>query len=450
MTPSPRILPLTLQVDHLQRIFSKLNPDIDPQRIDWDITGKGPLDPTAPYAENYQNMENAYPQYTWFETDKDRAETKEEAIEEYSQYLDYILSLAVIPEAQEDVKEVLEKALSDYRYRTERNLEKTILRKTIKNLEEQLLETKRTGKPQTEIIEKEKIKIRMETERPKIRITKDLETKLRRLFEATYTKETGKSPSRFISEFWVELDRLSLLQSEEEMKAAIIDLSLEIARREEARERLKKKIEKPPSKERLPRERIIGPPPEEEEEPFFIEIPSVTLPAYPEKPFKTALYPNRLLTKSEIDDIWDAYRMAVTMCGKNPDRYRRQFEDWMETYLFTSWEQVKSNYANMIESICEEKKIALIPRAPPSEVIDELIHWITSVNTIEDIIDNKTIKRKPETIQEVIDKLAEMGKIGVPRSDVIAAVKRGWLEKAPNYIIVTKEYLEQLIGEPID
>jgi len=40
--------------------------------------------------------------------------------------------------------------------------------------------------------------------------------------------------------------------------------------------------------------------------------------------------------------------------------------------------------------------------------------------------------------------------MGVPRSDVIAAIKRGWKEKAPNYIIITKEYLEQLIGEQLE
>jgi len=169
MSPSPpRVLPLVLQVEHLRRIFSKLNPDLDPQRIDWDITGKGPLDPTAPYSENHQNMENAYPQYKWFETSKDRAETKEQAIEEYADFLDYLLGLAVIPEAREEMKPVLEKALSDYKYRTERDIEKTTLRKTVKKLEEQLLEAKRTGKTQTEIIKKEIPKIKKETERPKI------------------------------------------------------------------------------------------------------------------------------------------------------------------------------------------------------------------------------------------------------------------------------------------
>ncbi len=450
MSPSPpRVLTPTLQLSNLLALFSRLNPDIDPQRIDWDITGKGPFDPLATYHENVYNMERAFPAYTWFETDQDRAETKEQMIAEYADFLDYLLGLAVVPEAKEEMKSVLEKALSDYRYRTERNLEKTTLRKTIKKLEGQLLDAKRTGEPITEIIEKEKTKIRLETERPKIRMTKELERKLRDTFEVTFTR-AGISPKRFLPEYRLELDVIKTLTKEDDMIKAVESLARELVAEERARKFKPPKV-RPPTEPRPPAERIIGLPPEDEdEEPPFFAVPPVELPAYPEKPFKTALYPNRLLTATEIDDIWDAYRMAVTMCGKNPDHYTKDFKDWMETYLFTNWEQVKTNYSNLIESICKEKKITPIPRAPPAEVIDELVHWITSVNTIEDIIDNKTIKRKPETIDEVIDKLAEMGKMGVPRSDVIAAIKRGWEDKAPNYIIITKEYLETLIGEPLE
>ncbi|MBA7696931.1 hypothetical protein ES703_105587 [subsurface metagenome] len=36
------------------------------------------------------------------------------------------------------------------------------------------------------------------------------------------------------------------------------------------------------------------------------------------------------------------------------------------------------------------------------------------------------------------------------RDDVIAAIKRGWAEKVPNYVVVKKSYLEKLIGEPIE
>lgn len=430
-----------LQIDSLKRIFRSLNPEVGVDLIDWEgLVGEDlSLDQnrTELATKKETNM------YKWFIDKEEERISKKQAKKDLEDKLDYMLS-AVQPEALEDFKKTFENYVSDYSYRLERDLEKGKLLRTVKALEKEI-----TSKPkpseQKEIARKEI----QEQERTKVRMTDDLKTRLKRLFEATYTKETGKSPSKFLPEFWVELDlQISLLSTEEEMKAAVIDLVFEIVGREEARERLKKKeLERPPP-EKPPKEAIIGLPPEEEEE--FITAPPAELPTYPEKPFKTELYPNRQLTGSEIDDIRDAFTSAVYMCGKKPDRYQKEFNDWIENFLFDSWEQVKSNYANLIDIVCYEKKIALIPRAPPAEVIDELVHWITSIDTIEEIIDHKKIMRKPETIEEVIDKLEEMGKPGVPKSDVIAAVKRGWKEKAPNYVIVTKQYLEKLLGEPLE
>ena len=433
-------MPKNMQIDFLKRIYKGT------ANFSWEHE----VDSTLSLPENRIALSIKFPN-GWFANEIEAKDVKNEAIKEYHDYLDYLLESAVLPEAREGMGPIFEKALSDYRYRMERNLERATLRKTITKLGEQLLEAKRMGKPQKDIIEEEKRKDIQEQERPKVRMTDDLKTRLKRLFEATYTKETGKSPSKFLSEFWTELEsQIPLLSSEEEMKAAVIDLALEIVGREEARERLKKKeLERPPP-ERPPKEAIIGLPPEEEEEKFFITAPPAAFPMYPEKPFKTELYPNRSLTASEIEDIWDVFTEAVYMCGKKPDRYYKEFNAWIENFLFDSWEQVKSNYQNLIDIICYEKKVVLVPRALPAEVLDELIHWITSIDTIEDFVDNKKIMRKPETIEDVIVKLEQMGKPGVPPSDVIAAVKRGWKEKAPNYVIVTKQYLEKLLGEPLE
>jgi len=435
-------MPKGMQVDSLKRIFKSLNPEVGVDVVDWE----GLVSEGLSFDQNRTELATK-PEtnmYKWFITKEEERISKKQAKTDLEDKLDYMLS-AVQPEALEDFKKTFEAYVSDYSYRLERDLEKGKLLRTVKALEKEI-----TSKPkpseQKEIARREI----QEQERTKVRMTDDLKTRLKRLFEATYTKETGKSPSKFLPEFWTELEsQISLLSYEEEMKAAVIDLALEIVGREEARERLKKKeLERPPP-EKPPREVRIGLPPEEEEEEFFITAPPAAFPVYPEKPFKTELYPNRSLTASEIDDIWDVFTEAVYMCGKKPDRYLKEFNAWIENFLFDSWEQVKSNYQDLIDNVCYEKKIALVPRAPPAEVIDELIHWITSIDTIEEIIDNKKVMRKPETIEEVIDKLEQMGKPGVPKSDVIAAVKRGWKEKAPNYVIVTKQYLEKLIGESL-
>lgn len=424
---------IALQITSLQRIFTSLNPDIPLDTIDWTMQ----VDKTLTLPENRLNLSIIYPQHLWFADETEMKSTKQQALDDLRDMLDYMLSIVPEP-AQADFREVFDDYISRATYSLERKLKLAPLKRKIADLQARLEDAKTTNGliPQPPKAP------------PPLRWTKDLERKLRDTFEVTFTR-AGLSPRRYMPEYRLELPVIKTLTKQDDMIKAVESLARELVEEEKAR-KFKPPRAKPPTEPRPPAERIIGlPPKDEDEEPFFA-VPPVELPAYPEKPFKTALYPNRLLTATEIDDIWDAFRMAITMCGKNPDHYTKDFKESLETYLFTNWEQVKTNYANLIESICQEKKIAIIPRAPPAEVIDELVHWITSVNTIEDIIDTKTIKRKPETIEEVIDKLAEMGKMGVPRSDVIAAIKRGWKDKAPNYIIITKEYLEQLIGEPIE
>jgi len=426
-------MPKAMQIEMLKKIVY----DCDTTAIDWEHE----VDATLSLPENRVELSIIHPTCKWFTDEEERRTVKQEALRETEDYVDYLQSI-VPPEATEEFKEFFDDYLSRYRYALERKLKTSGLTRRVKELEIELTEAKK----RREITPERPPTVRTPPEPRPLTWTTRLERDLRDVFESTFTIE-GMSPRRYMPEYRRELEVVRTLTTKEEMIKAVEEHAKEIIRREQA---LKVKPPRvgPPPEERPPIERRIGLPPEEEGIPLA-EAPPTPFTIYPEKPFVTALYPNRLLTKSEIDDIWDSYRMAVTMCGKNPDRHRKEFEEWMETYLFTSWEQVKNNYENLIESICLEKKLKPIPRAPPAEVIDELVHWITSVNTIEDIVDNKPIKRKPKTIEEVIEKLDEMGKPGVPRSDVIAAVKRGWQEKAPNYIIVTKEYLEKLIGEPI-
>lgn len=434
MTPSPpRIMPVAMQIESLKRIFNNLNPEVGEDLIDWEMQ----TDNTLTMPENRINLSIIYPQYLWFTDKIEMKGVKTQALDDLRDMLGYMLSIAPEP-TQHDFRALFDDYLSRVRYSLDRKLKIAPLKRQIVELQVKLEEAKITDGliPQPP-----------KAPRP-LAWTTRLERKLRDIYEASFTRE-GMSPRRFLPEYRLELDVVKTLTTEDDMIKAVEELAKEIIRREQALKVKPPRVRAPPE-ERPPRERRIGLPPEEEEGIPFAEAPPVVFPVYPEKPFKTALYPNRLLTTSEIDDIWDAYRMAVTMCGKNPDRYTKEFKEWMETYLFTDWGQVKNNYENLIESVCLEKKLKPMPRAPPAEVIDELVHWITSVNTIEDTVDGKPIKRKPETIEEVINKLDEMGKPGVPRIDVIAAVKRGWEEKAPNYIIVTKEYLEQLIGEPLE
>ncbi|GAI77684.1 unnamed protein product, partial [marine sediment metagenome] len=274
--------------------------------------------------------------------------------------------------------------------------------------------------------------------------TSTLERKLRDTFEVTFTR-AGLSPRRFMPEYRLELPSIKTLTTQDDMIKAVEALARELVETEKARKIRPPRV-RPPPPERLPPRppRIITPPEDEE---VFIGVPIIPkeFPEYPRKGF----IPSRRLTALERDEIWDIFSSKIYLCGKRPEYFKPEFDEWLGNYLFNSWEGVKRNFSDVVDLICLEKEVKLLPRALPTEVIDELIHWITSINTIEVRIDTKKIKRKPKTIEEVIDKLDEMGKTA-DREDVIAAIKRGWAEKVPNYVVVEKSYLEKLIGEPLE
>ena len=57
-----RVMPLGLQKYTLKKMFKKLNPDADPEFLDWDC-----MSYDQNFNENYRDMENGNPEYVWFE-----------------------------------------------------------------------------------------------------------------------------------------------------------------------------------------------------------------------------------------------------------------------------------------------------------------------------------------------------------------------------------------------
>jgi len=332
-----------------------------------------------------------------------------------------------------DYKTIFDDYLSRIRYSLERGISSAKDKRTIvalrKQLEEASQEARRAGKPEPTRKEiEEHVKI-PPTPRPPAWTTR-LERLLEDIFKATFTR-AGLNPAKFMSEYRVELNTIiKMLPSEDEMVAAVEALAAEIVQRELARKIKPPRVrdERPP--ERPPREVRVGLPEEEEEE-FYVEAPPAEFPVYPEKGF----FPSRRLTSLELIEIEDKYYQDVYGCGKNPDLYRREFEEWIETFLFDSWEQVKKNYESLIDIVCYGKKIKLLPRALPAEVIDELVHWLVSL-------------KKYNTIEEIQEQLELMGKTAT-KENIILAIRTGYKQKVPSFVIVTRNYLEQLLGEPL-
>lgn len=428
MSSPSDVMNRALQLTTLKRIFQKLNPDTPMDLIDWEQQ----IDESLTLPENRVQFSIAYPQYKWFEDEQARRDTKREAVEELRNYLNFTLGF-VDPEIADEIRKLFEDRMSAYRYRMERNISIAGLKKKIINLKEQLEEAKKKGAPPPEPKEIEEA---VREPRPP-RFTRELETKLRDIFKISFL-DRGMNPNKYMPYFRTELDVIKLLPSEDEMVKAVETLAQEIIRREQAK--APRPPIKPPEEEERRREVAIGLPPEEEEPGIMIPMIPTEFPEYPEKSF----VPSRRLTGSERDQLWDNFVNDLFACGKAyPHKYKNRFDDWLGTYLFSSWDQVKKNYESLIDIVCYGKEIELIPRALPAEAIEDLIHWLVSLSNYP------KPGYKYNSIQEIIDKLYEVGR-DATREDVIAAIKRGWKDKVPNFIVVEKEHLEDIIGEKLD
>ena len=55
-----RVMPYKLQIITMTKVFNKLNPDAEPDEIDWDS-----LQPDTPFEDNRYNMKVGNPQFKW-------------------------------------------------------------------------------------------------------------------------------------------------------------------------------------------------------------------------------------------------------------------------------------------------------------------------------------------------------------------------------------------------
>jgi len=230
------------------------------------------------------------------------------------------------------------------------------------------------------------------------------------------------------------------------MVTAVEAFAREIVLREQARKAKPPRIGEEEAKP--PREVRVGLPEEEEEEGFYVEAPLAEFPPSSEEGF----FPSRRLTGTEIEDIEEVFDYKIAGCGKRPERFEKEFDDWIRTELFGSWDHVKKNFKTLVEMICTGKAFAKPPRALPYESREPLIQWQVSLKTErpEDwAIPWKMKPPKHNTIEDVIAELEKLGQPGVQRYEVVTAVKNGWKEKIPSFVNIDREYLEKLIGEPL-
>jgi hypothetical protein len=222
------------QIEKLKEEFMKLNPDADPQEVDWEHE----TDMSNTEGENRLDLATAYPTFKWFASEEEMRSVKREALNELEDQLSYMLT-AVPEEAKEDFKEIFDAYISRVRYAIDRKLKIAPLRKEVAELREKLEEAK--GKREAP---------KLPPEIKKVQWTPRLEQRLKDTFEATLRRE-GLTPTRYWSEYRLELEQIKALNTEEDMVKAVKDLAEEKIR--EVR---------PPTPERPIPPRLLPPTPE--------------------------------------------------------------------------------------------------------------------------------------------------------------------------------------------
>ena len=422
MTPDPA-MPKAMQIVSLQRIFTGLNPDIGVDLVDW----AAHVEETLTLPENRIELSIAYPQYTWFSTDEEMKSTKREALKETEELLDYMLT-ALPLEMQPDYKAVFEDYLSKMRYKLERGISSAKDARTIaalrKQIEKASQEARRAGRPgptKKEIEEHVKVPPKAP---PPFRWTTELERKLRDIFEATFTR-AGLSPRRYMAEYRVELEVIKTLTTQDDMVKAVEELAKEIIAREKA-VKIRPPVIRPPG------------PPRPPEVPFFREEEVFYEPfIYPPAAMSEMRFPRRP-AGIEVDQIYAKFQADLLMCGiAVPETYRSTFETW-ENHTYDSWKQMRDIYELMVQKICKGQPFTYrdLPVRIPYEAICEGVYWLVS-------------QKWAESIEEIVRKLDELG-TPATRETVKDCIRTGWREKVPNFVIVTKDYLEYLLAEPLE
>jgi hypothetical protein len=125
-------------------------------------------------------------------------------------------------------------------------------------------------------------------------------------------------------------------------------------------------------------------------------------------------------------------------CGiYRPENFLPQFEKNFTQVLFKSWDDMRRGYDLLVEQLCKgvEARYPAELRALPYESIEEGVYWLVS-------------QKRFESAEEIA---AELHELGTPTTaeEVRRFIRIGYEKKVPNFVIVTREYLEKLLGEPL-
>ena len=346
-------MPPKAQKNQLHDRFIKLNPEIDPQVIDFEshITDQS-------YNENLMDLANAYPQYTWFEDETDVNKVREEAKEDLQGYIDYMVG-SVPEEMQEDLRELLEERLGKWMAGTRRlvtaNKVKKELRKEILSLNTQI------------DMYKEKLgRALKEAPKPKgtrviqwdLKEGRDLEEELLLTYESILVN-AKVSKSGKMAPFKLELAALKKdpTVSPEEARERIRQTADNVAQMWSPIAKKFKPLP-PPEPKRGPALPPIGEP-EGEDVGIPTEFGAENLPDVFETKARYQMpYPRRP-SGSEIAQFDNNYNIFLLYSGLSASPWRIKNFKIFENATYTSWDAVKEAFEALLKSIENDRELII-------------------------------------------------------------------------------------------
>lgn len=239
-------------------------------------------------------------------------------------------------------------------------------------------------------------------------------------FRASLMGDLGRIPRDVMSEFRVEFEKVKTKPYAEALND-ILGLAREIAWR------LVKKP-KPP---------VVKPPPiEVAMPPELVTPPPVPLP---KKPISDLPFP-RSPSSEEKAILLDAFKSLLAEVGIDHYRFMPTFKERVLNWTFRYWGEVLKHFSELVSDIKAGREVKFIP-IPPMPWKEE--------RKREDAIVHFTATKLYPTIDELIDHLGQWGVHTVTPEEVKAAVKKAWKEKNIWFTSVSKEFLEELIAEPV-
>jgi hypothetical protein len=261
--------------------------------------------------------------------------------------------------------------------------------------------------------------------KPKVVWTKELERRLRDIFEATLTRE-GVSPARFLPEFRLELETIRTLPTKEEMERAVEVLAREIAMRERA-PRVEVRLPRPTVPEAAPPPMVEAPPP---------AVPVVPPAKPPAVPLSVLPFPRRLASE-EIKAFYDAFAYELASAGLDPEQFIEYFNRFRDAW-HSDWFHVLRRFKEMIDDI----KAGKAPRLYPRPLMP--LPW---KNLPRDAILHLLATKVPQSMDDLIAQLNMHGVYVMPQ-EVILIVKDEW-KKTPrdSWLEVTpRDYIKKILG----